>query len=50
MGSICQLEFDKTKEYSWSIKIIKTKNKLIIGRYSSINFDLNSSKNIKLNI
>jgi hypothetical protein len=43
MGSICQLEFDKTKEYSWSIKILKTQNKFNMVGITPIDFDLNSS-------
>ena len=43
MGSICQIEFDKSKEYSWTIKILKTQNNTIMVGIAPIDFDLNLS-------
>ena len=43
MGTICENELEKTKEYKWKIKILKTKNYEIMVGVAPIDFDINSS-------
>ena len=43
MGTICEYELEKTKEYKWKIKILKTHDKSIMVGVAPIDFDINSS-------
>ena len=43
MGSICEFQLEKEKEYTWKIKILKTQSFQIFVGVSTINFDLNTS-------
>ena len=43
MGSICEYQLENDKEYSWKIKILKTKSFQILVGVSIINFDLHIS-------
>ena len=44
MGTICENELEKGKEYKWKIKILKTYNKAIMVGVAPIDFDINSSE------
>ena len=44
MGTICENELEKSKEYRWKIKILKTtQDKFIMVGVAPIDFDINSS-------
>ena len=43
MGTICENELEKSKEYKWKIKILNTQNKCIMVGVAPIDFDINSS-------
>ena len=42
-GGLCENELEKSKEYKWKIKILKTQNKYIMVGVAPIDFDFNSS-------
>ena len=43
MGTICENILDKSKEYYWKIKILKTYNHNIMVGVAPIDFDINNS-------
>jgi len=44
MGTICENELEKSKEYKWKIKILKSQYKYIMVSVAPIDFDINSSR------
>ena len=43
MGTICENLLDKSKEYIWKIKVLKTENYEIMVGVAPTDFDINSS-------